>query len=48
MSVKLYNKLADTLKKETSEYKFMHTLKKVLVKNSYYSLQEFFEDTQEK
>jgi hypothetical protein len=43
MTIKIYNKLPKNLKAETNWKKFTNSLKKILIKKAYYSINEYFE-----
>lgn len=44
MSIKVFNKLPDSLKNETSDTKFLRALKNILINKAYYSINEFIND----
>jgi hypothetical protein len=43
MTIKIYNKLPEHLKAETNFKKFTNSLKNMLIKKAYYSINEYFE-----
>jgi hypothetical protein len=44
MSIKLYNKLPEKLKKVSNERKFTSQLKQILINKAYYTINEYLED----
>jgi hypothetical protein len=44
MSIKIYNKIPDTIKNINDQKKFKNTIKSYLMRNAFYTLEEFFND----